>query len=157
MSTGLKHEPSAHNHLTSEPPVKARSPSARDVAVLRRIDGGRMLRNGVRPTDVALALGVSRTTVYAWKAVLDAGGGLTGLRKMSRGGRPSRLSDDQVAWLHRAVIRDAPEKHGIVPAKWGLPAKCWTAALICLLVKQKFRVEISEVQIRRLIGPLRAN
>ena len=114
-----------------------------------------MLKEGARPADVALALGVSRTTVYAWRSVLGEGGGLTGLRRLSRGGRPPRLSDGEVAWVKHVVFLETPEEHHIDPTKWGLSEKRWTAALICKLVKQKFSVDLSEVQIRRLIGSLR--
>ena len=93
--------------------------------------------------------------MYAWKSVLDTGVGLTGLRRLSRGGRPPRLSVADVAWLKRAVALDTPEKHHIDPTKWGLPGKRWSAALVCKLVKQKFSVDLSEVQIRRLVDPFR--
>lgn len=134
---------------------KVRKQSAHDRVVARRLEGGRMLKAGARPSEVATALGVSRTTVYVWKGVLDAGGGLTGLRRLSRGGRPPRLSNEEVAWLKRAVAVDTPEKHQIDPTKWGLPGRRWTAALVCRFVKQKFGVDLSEAQIRRLVDPFR--
>jgi len=134
---------------------KVRKQSAHDKVVARRLEGGRMLKAGARPSEVATALGVSRTAVYDWKAVLDAGGGLTGLRRLSRGGRPPRLSKEAVAWLKRAVAVDTPEKHQIDPTKWGLPGRRWTAALVCRFVKQRFGVDLSEAQIRRLVDPFR--
>ena len=155
MNSGSKRDQTAHKHATSRGTAKARRKLAHEKQVMRRIDGGRMLKEGARPADVALALGVSRTTVYAWKSVLDKGGGLTGLRRLSRGGRPPRLSDGEVVWLQRVVALETPEEHHIDPTTWGLSRKRWTAALICKLVKQKFSVDLSEVQIRRLVGPLR--
>jgi transposase len=155
MNSGPELDQIDLNQRTSPDAPKVRTQSAHDTLVMRRVEGGRMLKAGARPSDVATALGVSRSTVYAWKAVLDAGGGLTGLRRLSRGGRPPRLSDADVAWLKRAVALETPEKHQIHPSKWGLPKKRWTAALVCMLVKLKFGVDLSEVQIRRLVDPFR--
>lgn len=155
MSSGPKREPTDQNQLTPKKNIKVRKRSAHDKVVMRRIEGGRMLKAGAKPAEVALKLGVARATVSAWKAILDAGGGLTALRRMSRGGRPPRLSDEQVVWLKREVSLGTPEDHHIDPTKWGLPEKCWTAALICKLVKQKFSVDLGELQVRRLVGPLR--
>jgi transposase len=155
MNSGPELDQIDLNQRTSPDAPKVRKLSAHDKLVMRRVEGGRMLKAGARPSDVATALGVSRTTVYAWKAVLDAGGGLTGLRRLSRGGRRPRLSDAEAAWLKRTLALETPEKHQIDPAKWGLPEKRWTAALVCRLVKQKFGVDLSEVQIRRLVDPFR--
>src|ERR1035437_7741774 len=120
MNSGSKRDQTAQNQPTSRGTSKARPKSAHENQVMRRIEGGRMLKEGVRPADVARALGVSRTTVYAWRSVLGKGGGLTGLRRLSRGGRPPRLSDGEVAWLNRVVALETPEEHHIDPTKWGL-------------------------------------
>lgn len=155
MNSGPKCRPTDQNQLTPKKNIKVRKRSAHDDVVMRRIEGGRMLKAGAEPAEVALKVGVSPTTVSAWKAILDAGGGLTALRRMSRGGRPPRLSDDQVLWLTWEVTLRTPEDHHIDPTKWGLPGKRWTAALICKLIKQKFSVDLGEGQVRRLVGPLR--
>jgi len=135
--------------------MNARKQSERDNQIARRIKGGRILQDGAKPSEVAAALAVSRSTVYGWKAVLDSGAGLGGLRRMSRGGRPPKLSASEKAWLKHAVRVETPEAHHIDPTKWGGQAKRWTAALICKLINQKFGIEYSVVQIRRLVGPMR--
>ena len=57
----------------------------------RRIEGGQLLRRGVRPAEVARRLAVSRTSVMRWQRVLAAGGRHS-LRRAPRTGRPPLLN-----------------------------------------------------------------
>lgn len=57
---------------------------------VRRIEGGKLLRRGVRPAEVARRLEVSRTSVMRWQRALSAGGRRS-LRSAPRTGRPPLL------------------------------------------------------------------
>lgn len=137
---------STHNRFTPGP-TPPRQRSRLQEMVARRILGGRLLQGGARPSDVAREIGVSRQTVYAWKAVLEHGGGLTALRHLSRGGRPPRLTKKQSATLKQALVKRKP-------GDFGLTAKRWTAKSIRQLALQEFNVDLSVAHIRRLCGPL---
>lgn len=62
-----------------------------DGAAKRRVRAGRLLLKGKKPAEVARAVGAPRQTVYRWLGVLQEKG-IDGLREMSKGGRPSRMS-----------------------------------------------------------------
>ena len=57
----------------------------------RRLEGGRLLRGGVRAAEVARRLGVSRTSVMRWQRSV-ASGGRRSLRGAPRTGRPPLLN-----------------------------------------------------------------
>jgi transposase len=57
----------------------------------RRIEGGKLLRRGVRPAEVARRLAVSRTSVMRWQRTLAADG-RRGLQGAARTGRPPLLN-----------------------------------------------------------------
>jgi transposase len=68
----------------------------------RRIEGGKLLRRGVRPAEVARRLDVSRTSVMRWERAI-ASGGRRSLRGARRTGRPSLLDTDEQKRLTAAL------------------------------------------------------
>ncbi len=118
---------------TAPPPVR---PSAEDAGLLRRwaAEGGALaLRarivllagQGMRDTDIARRLGVSRQTVGAWRHRW-ADQGIAGLRHRARPGRPATVDEAEViartllasdgAAASRAVGRELGLSHATVAA-----------------------------------------
>lgn len=116
-----------------------------DEAVRRRMRGARLLLAGKRPREVAEALGVSRQTAYAWKAVVE-NAGIDGLRQSSRGGRPGQLRDEDKAWLRAALTEG--------PTAYGLGAELWTLRRVRQLIELRFGIRFSVVHVWRLLRQL---
>lgn len=74
-----------------------------DEATRRRVRAGRLLLKGKKPAEVAATVGAPRQTVYRWLGVLQEQG-IDGLRVMSKGGRPSRMSAEQLEELRQALL-----------------------------------------------------
>jgi transposase len=85
---------------------------------VRRIEGGRLLRRGMRPAEVARRLKVSRTSVMRWQRTLAADG-RRGLRGAARTGRPSLLNaKDQKRLI--AALKAGALAHGYSSDLWTL-------------------------------------
>lgn len=118
------------------------SPTAREV-IKRRVEGGELLLAGTKPRDVAAKVGVSRQTVYAWKALLaEHGNDLAALRQVDRGGAPARLTAAQKQELE-ALIDGTSED--IVPAGG------WTLRHVSRLIERRFGQPYSLTQVWRLL------
>lgn len=78
-----------------------------DEAARRRVRAGRLLLKGKKPAEVAALVGAPRQTVYRWLGVLQEEG-IDGLRVMSKGGRPSRMSAEQLDALREALLEGPP-------------------------------------------------
>jgi transposase len=116
-----------------------------DEATRRRMRGGRMLLAGKKPAEVAAAVNVSRQTAYAWKGIVEEGG-IEALRKLSRGGRPGQLSEEDKQRLAQALI-EGPTAHGF-------GSELWTLKRVRLFIECRFGVRFSEVHVWRLLGSL---
>jgi transposase len=84
----------------------------------RRIEGGRLLRRGMRPAEVARRLKVSRTSVMRWQRALAADG-RRGLHGAARTGRPSLLNANDQKRLITALKAGALA-HGYSSDLWTL-------------------------------------
>jgi transposase len=84
----------------------------------RRIEGGRLLRRGLRPAEVARRLKVSRTSVMRWQRTLAADG-RRGLRGAVRTGRPPLLNPKDQKGLITALKAGALA-HGYSSDLWTL-------------------------------------
>lgn len=80
------------------------------------------VREGVSPADVATTFGVNRVTVYRWIAAFNQGGQKALLAKPVPG-RPSSLSESELAWLYRNIADHTPQQFRF---EFGL----WTIGLI---------------------------
>lgn len=116
-----------------------------DEATKKRLRAGRMLMAGKRPAEVADAVGVARQTVYTWKALLDEGG-IDALRAVASRGRPSKLDEDQLAGLRRAVLQS--------PTEHGFGTELWTLRRVGALIKRLYGVTYGQTQIWRILGAL---
>jgi len=90
-----------------------------------------LLAKGMRPADVARAVGSSRSSVTRWKAMMR-GRGAAGLKARPAPGRPPRLSKGQKARLVRILLRG--------PMASGYPTDLWTCPRVAEMIERAFGV-----------------
>lgn len=87
----------------------------------RRLQAVELFRQGLRQSDVARRLGVSRTTAHRWAEKLASHGSLRATVTL---GRPSRLTAEQLIELEAAITRNpyisAPDVQEFIRLKWGI-------------------------------------
>mgnify|MGYP003406533963 CR=1 FL=1 len=116
-----------------------------DEAAKRRVRAGRLLLKGKTPPEVAKAVGAPRQTVYRWLSVLQEYG-IDGLRAMSKGGRPARITGEQLETL-RELLQAGPIANG-----YG--TDLWTLKRVRLLIEKHFGIAYSDVHVWRILGSL---
>lgn len=116
-----------------------------DESVRRRLRAGRMLLAGKTVAQAAQAVGVARQTVYTWKALLHEGG-IDALRAMPTPGRPSRLDEQQLQALGRALLQR--------PTEHGFGTELWTLKRVGVLIERLYAVKFGQTQIWRILGAL---
>jgi transposase len=111
----------------------------------RRREATHLLRQQVRPAEVARRLGVSRQSVSRWQATLRREG-LVGLRRAPRAGRPPALTGADLKHLVRA-LQAGPEAQGYAT---GL----WTLARVGQLIEDQCGVRYSKPWVWQLLRRL---
>lgn len=119
--------------------------AAMDAASKRRVRAGRLLMKGKPPSEVARIVGAPRQTVYRWLSVLQEQG-IDGLRVMSKGGRPSRMSPEQLDSLRELLLAG--------PLANGYATDLWTIKRVRLLIDKAFGIKYSDVHVWRILGAL---
>lgn len=114
-------------------------------AAKKRLRAGRMLLKGKGCTEVALAVGVARQTVYTWKALLDEGG-IDALRAVPERGRPAQLDQAQLASV-RAALLQGPTEHGF-------GSELWTIKRVGVVIERMQGVRFSQGHVWRILGSL---
>jgi transposase len=99
----------------------------------RRLNGAKLLAQGVSQAEVARRLEVKRQSVSEWAGLLKAKG-FEGLKRRQRG-RPRQLSDAQCAELSAMLVKGAIAQ--------GFPNELWTLQRVAKLIKERFGVEYS--------------
>lgn len=108
---------------------------------IRRNKGFRMLQAGVRQSEVARRLRVSRTTVHLWRKQLEHGHDPRAIH--ARRGARSQLTATDCLQLRRLLERD--------PANQATASGRWTLAGIAALIEQEFGVSYSRSQVSRIV------
>lgn len=116
-----------------------------DEAAKRRVRAGRLLLKGKAPAEVARIVGAPRQTVYRWLDVLREEG-IDGLRVMSKGGRPSRMTPEQTGELHELLLAG--------PIANGYGTDLWTLKRVRLLIEKRFGIKYSDVNVWRILGAM---
>lgn len=111
----------------------------------RRKQGMRLLASGVWPAEVARRVGVSRQSVLRWSK-RHAQGGMEGLERPKRFGRPPKLEEAQRVELIKAL------KAGALAA--GFASELWTLPRIATLIKERFGIELSQPSVWRMLQQL---
>jgi transposase len=91
-----------------------------------------LLADGMRPADVARAVGTSRASVTRWRQAVD-GGGHEALKAKPHPGGKCRLRDAQRRRLVRMLLQ-GPRKHGYA-------TELWTLSRVAELIAVTFGVE----------------
>ena len=110
-----------------------------------RLHGVLLVAQGMTCPRVAQALGDSPRTVVNWVQRFEARG-LAGLTEGQRSGRPSRLTDKQLAEVERA-LRSSPTECGLATQMWDGPA-------LSEFLERKLRVSLKARQCQRLFRQL---
>jgi transposase len=131
----------------SDSETHVRDTSKRQELERRRMQAGRLLQKGLRQSEVAHRLRVSRETVRRWACRVEHGG-LTALKNAPRLGRPSGLSDSQRRELKAMLARGARAQ--------GFHSDRWTIARARTLIERHFDRSYSAVQVWRILRALSA-
>ena len=118
---------------------------AGDLPLIKRVTALLGVARGEPVAQVAIGVGVSPATVYAWlRALLREGVG--GLRVQWRGGRPRKLTPTQRRRL-AAIITAGPEAAGF-------PTGCWYALLLQQVILREFGVTYNVYYVATLLHRL---
>lgn len=112
---------------------------------IRRL-GVALLKEGVRPAEVARRLSVRKATVSEWSARFAAEGD-EGLATLPTPGRPPKLNAKQVRQLYRIVV-------GQTPRQLSFEYALWTAGLVKAVIAKKFGVQLHVDNVRKLLRGL---
>ena len=119
--------------------------SVRQELEQRRMQAGQLLLRGMRQSEVASRLQVSRETVRRWADKVGEGG-LDALRNAPHLGRPSGLSLGQRQELGLLLQQGAVAQ--------GFASEGWSLHRVGLLIEQRFGRRYSDVQVWRILGGL---
>lgn len=111
----------------------------------RRIQAGQLLLRGMRQSEVANRLHVSRETVRRWAGKVGEGG-LDALKNAPRLGRPAGLDPRQRQEL-ALLLQQGAMVHGFATDGWSLNR-------VRQLIERHFGRSYSEVQVWRILGAL---
>jgi transposase len=119
---------------------------AQDGRVVRRLLGISLLLEGKSREEAATASGMDRQTLRDWVHRYNAEG-VAGLYPRSSPGRPSRLSEAQMAELRTLVVDGPdPEKDGVVR---------WRCVDLRTAIIDRFDVTVHERTVGKLLSRLR--
>jgi transposase len=108
-----------------------------------RIRAVQQIQAGAHPEAIAAALGLARSTVFAWMATYRQGG-LDALRARPVPGPRPKLQGAQLRRLSALIV-------GNDPRQLGFPFALWTRAMVGELIHREFGVHLSEVSVGRLL------
>jgi transposase len=104
------------------------------------------VRAGEPISVVARVMKVSARALFKWLERYRHGG-YHALREGHRSGRKRKLDAELMQWLYEAITQHDPRQYEF-------PFSLWTLALVRLLLKRKFGVELSKSAISRLLRHL---
>ena len=110
----------------------------------RRLQGARLLEEGVSQAEVARQLGVKRQSVHEWAKVITTHGE-KGLARVPTGRKP-RLNGVQLTQLAEH-LQNGPQAHGYATA-------LWTTERIAKLIHRQFGVRYHRDHVGRLMGQM---
>ena len=117
-----------------------------DVLTELRKRAVKRVESGESPEVVVRTMGFNRACIYKWLAMYRANGwDALGARK--RGGRPRKLNDHIIAWIHRVVVESEP-------GQYGYPYPLWTRKAIAKLIYRQHHIRVSANSVGRALARL---
>jgi len=110
-----------------------------------RLHGLLLVAQGMSCRAVGQLLGDSPRTVQYWVGRFESEG-LAGLTEGERGGRPTRLNEEQIGEIEIA-LREPPTASG-------LQAYLWDGKTLSVFIRQRFGVDLGVRQCQRLFRQL---
>ena len=110
-----------------------------------RLHGVLLVAQGMTSPQVAELLGDSPRTVVNWVQRFEAQG-LAGLSESERPGRPSRLNEEQLTKVEKALRGS--------PVKFGLPTQMWDGPTLSEFLRRELGVKLKVRQCQRLFRQL---
>ena len=101
----------------------------------RRRRSVELMDKGESPSVIARILGVSTGSIYKWHKIYHDGGSLI---FKPRGGRPRRLSDEQLESLRRLLLRGA--------TAFGWHNDLWTSKRVAEVIRTQLKINFSRPQ-----------
>jgi len=111
-----------------------------------RIRAVRAVEAGESPEKVITMLGFSRPRIYEWLSAYREGG-IEALRAKPIPGRPCKLDAKAIRWIYETVTTKNP-----IQMKFEFAL--WTRDMVRELIRDRFRVGLSEVSVGRLLRKL---
>jgi transposase len=108
----------------------------------RRRRAVELLNEGQRTVDVALFLGVNRSSVYRWRKAVAVHGPV-GLDAQPHPHRPPQLTDRQLRRLEELLAQGA--------AAHGWPNQLWTTARVAAVIRKHFRIGFHHDHVGRFL------
>jgi len=116
---------------------------SQDVRLYRRTLAILQVDRGATVTEVALALRVSRPSIYRWMERYQESLAMESLRDRSRSGRPAVWTEECSEWLQSLLSRS--------PAELGYFAVNWTVPLLRDSLKMCSTQKFSDITMRRAL------
>jgi len=108
----------------------------------RRIQGGKLIEQGLRNCEIVEILKCSFSAVKRWRKIVNKHG-VEALVPKPRPGRTPKLDDKQIATLKRLLRVGATE--------FGHTNTTWTSRRVMQLIQEQFNVNYSSRQVRRIL------
>lgn len=108
----------------------------------RRMEGLRLLRQGLNQNQVATRLGVTRGAVNHWVKAYE-NGGKKALKAKPRPGAPRKLTEDQLRHLRKALVKGA-DAHGF-------PNDLWTCPRVARVIEERLGVTYHPGHVWRIL------
>jgi transposase len=118
------------------------SEAKRKASEQRRLEGGRLLRQGVKQVEVARRMGVAPSTVSGWARCVEQGG-LAALKSRGPWGRRRGLDEKQRQELSKSL------QAGALAA--GFATELWTLPRVGKVIQQSFGRRYSDSQVWRIL------
>ena len=108
----------------------------------RRIQGGKLIEQGLRNREIVEILKCSLSAVKRWRKIVNKQG-VEALAPKPRPGRTPKLNETQIMKLKRLLKKGASE--------FGYTDMIWTSRRVKKLVQDQFNVNYSSRQVRRIL------
>lgn len=112
-----------------------------------RIMAVKRVQDGERPSEVIKSYGMTRAAIYKWMRESNKKGGLIRLKSRKGTGRPDKLTKAQKQQVFRWI-------NGKDPRQYSFDFGLWTRKIVSVLIKKKFKINISVVSVGRLLAEL---